>query len=204
MIQLKMFKGIWFSICQKHLWIWWRSRPAKDRRGRERDKRARRVTFESSSRDKVEAATVEAIRRQRRDKIRGGGDGAGTVKAALVARDGEAALVEARTVEDGGKRRRWREDGHGRWEGRRPRDGGAERESDQRDGDGGCGDGGDGDGGRGDDLDEARGEQRRGEISVARGRKRGREDEREASFALFLTLVQVALGEIVSGNHDFP
>ncbi|KAK9128226.1 hypothetical protein Syun_017023 [Stephania yunnanensis] len=109
---------------------------------RARDKRARRVTFEGSSRDNG-GATVEAIRRRETrqnhvvagmaagDGESGVGGGEGTVKAALVER-GRSRTVEAATVaaRDG----LWTVEGGtaaaGRW---------SRREGDQRDGDGGCG-----------------------------------------------------------------
>ncbi|KAK9141447.1 hypothetical protein Syun_010847 [Stephania yunnanensis] len=191
-----------------------RRRPSEDQRAR---KRARRVTFEGSSRTwrrrrwrrvrrqqhDDEAAAVVARGWRRGDGESGVGGGEGTVKSGVGGgEDGRGRW----------RRRRWRrgwsmdgggrDGGEGRW---------SRREGDQRDGDGGCGDGGDGDGGREDDLDEARGEQRRGEISVARGKKTGTRGTRERPLFFFLTLVQVVTcshdfhsGEIVSGNHDFP
>ncbi|KAK9166016.1 hypothetical protein Scep_001207 [Stephania cephalantha] len=142
MIQLKMFKGIWFSICQKHLWIC--QGPRRTGEDRARDKRARRVTFEGSSRDKVEA-TVEAdttARDETKSWWRGWRRGTvkaqrwwrrGTVKAKRVGGgEGRSRTVEggtaARTVEP----ERRRSTRRGRW----------------------MRDGGDGDGGREDDLDE--------------------------------------------------
>ncbi|KAK9117839.1 hypothetical protein Scep_015932 [Stephania cephalantha] len=129
MIQLKMFKGIWFSICQKHLWICDQDLREGPRRGpartSESEKRARRVTFEDSSRDSGGGDGGGDTTTETRQN-RGGGDGGeGTVKRRWWRRgdgesgvgggrrsieDGGGAAVAARmvwTVEEGRRRGRW-------------------------------------------------------------------------------------------------
>ncbi|KAK9128518.1 hypothetical protein Syun_017315 [Stephania yunnanensis] len=147
-----------------------------------RDKRARRVTFEGSSRDS------------------GGSDGGGrydgrdetkSVVAGMAAGDGEGSVGGGsgwswwrRTVEDGGGGDGGGQDGLWTVEGGLGQDGGAREKRIAS----GTVDAGRWRRGRWsqDDLDEARGEQRRGEISVAEeeNRTRGTRERPLCSFLL--------------------
>ncbi|KAK9100162.1 hypothetical protein Scep_023592 [Stephania cephalantha] len=130
--------------------------PRGPTRTNERDKRARRVTFEDSSRTRrSDDGGGRYDYRETRQNAHGGGDGA---------RDGEARWWRRGTV----KARWWSEDGrgtverdgggigmvYGRWRRDGGRDGGAREKATTRQGRW-MQDGGDGDGGRSDDLDEA-------------------------------------------------
>ncbi|KAK9162066.1 hypothetical protein Syun_002968 [Stephania yunnanensis] len=156
-----------------------------------RDKRARRVTFEGSSRDSggdgggrydgrdetksvvagMAAGDGEGSVGGGRDGRGGGKDGRGTVEAATVA----AGMVYGRWRE-GRRQGRWsperRQSLRGRW----------------------MQDGGDGDGGRRDDLDEAKVSK---EEERSRWQREENRDERDE------VLFSSTLVEVVTCSHDF-